>query len=62
MISRKLLRDVSLAVLLALPTLSLTRPVASHAQATDAAATPLAEQTKKIAMTTAERRSQIPQH
>ena len=61
MIDARLLRDIGLATVLALPTLSLTRPVAAETLRPAASQSPIATNAALAAMTTAERRSAIPQ-
>lgn len=60
MIDARLLRDVGLAIVLALPTLSLTRPVAAESLSPAASNSPTATNAAMAAMTTNERRTAIP--
>ena len=60
MIDVRALRDVGIAILLAVPTLSLTRPVATDALPLTAAQSTIATNAAIAEMTVDERRSQLP--
>jgi len=60
MIDARLLRDVCVAVVLAIPTLSLTRPVAAESLSPEASQSPIVENAAITAMTADERRASIP--
>lgn len=60
MIDSRMLRDIGLAVVLAIPTLSLTRPVAAETLRPAASQSPIVAKAAAVAMTTDERRSAIP--
>lgn len=59
MIDARLLRDIGLATMLALPTLSLTRPVAAESLRPAADSSPIATDASLSAMTTPQRRTAI---
>ena len=56
MIDRRLVRDIAVAVLLAVPTIALARPQPAIESSTPAAAQPLIEQAAMADRTGAERR------
>jgi hypothetical protein len=60
MFDTRLVRDVGLAVVLAIPTLSLTRPVAAESLSPAASQSPIVENATIASMTTDVRRASIP--
>lgn len=60
MITARMARDLGLALLLALPTLSLTRPVATDSLGPVANHSPIVANAAIAKMTTDQRRSQLP--
>jgi len=60
MLDARLLRDVGLAVVLAIPTLSLTRPVAAESLRPEASQSPIVENAAITSMTADVRRASIP--
>ena len=60
MIDTRMLRDIGLAVVLAIPTLSLTRPVAAETLSPAASQSPIVANAAIAEMTIDERRSAIP--
>lgn len=60
MIDSRMLRDIGLAVVLAVPTLSLTRPVAAESLSPAASQSAIVANAAMASMTTDERRSSIP--
>ncbi len=60
MFDARLLRDVCVAVVLAIPTLSLTRPVAAEPLGPEASQSPIVENAAIASMTADVRRSAIP--
>ena len=60
MIDARLLRDIGLATILALPTLSLTRPVAAESLEPASSSSPVATDSALAMMTTNQRRTAIP--
>ncbi len=59
MIDARMLRDIGLAVLLAVPTLSLTRPVAAESMSPAASQSTITQNAALASMTTDVRRSTI---
>ena len=62
MIDARMLRDFGLAMVLAVPTLSLTRPVAAEPLRPSASGSPVTTNAAIATMTTDERRTSIPSH
>lgn len=60
MISSRKLRDGAIAVLLAIPTISLTRPVATQAMSPAAAHSPIIAHAAMAEMTANEKRTALP--
>ena len=60
MLDPRLLRDVCVAVVLAIPTLSLTRPVAAESLSPAASHSPIVENAEISTMTADVRRTSIP--
>ncbi|MDL2340386.1 MAG: hypothetical protein QFB89_03570 [Pseudomonadota bacterium] len=60
MIDTRMLRDIGLALVLAIPTLSLTRPVAAETLSPAASQSPIVANAAIAEMTIDERRSAIP--
>jgi len=60
MLDPRLLRDVCVAVVLAIPTLSLTRPVAAESRSPEASQSPIVENAAISSMTADVRRTSIP--
>jgi len=60
MFDTRLVRDVGLALVLAIPTLSLTRPVAAESLSPAASQSPIVENAEVTSMTADERRAAIP--
>ena len=60
MFDTRLVRDVGLAVVLAIPTLSLTRPVAAESLSPAASQSPIVENAEIASMTADVRRASIP--
>ncbi len=62
MIDARMLRDFGLAMVLAVPTLSLTRPVAAESLRPSASESPVTTNAAIATMTTDQRRTSIPSH
>ena len=60
MITARKIRDASFAVLLAIPTMALTRPTATEAMSPVASYSPIVAKAAMSELTTAERRSALP--
>ncbi len=60
MIDTRMLRDIGLALVLAIPTLSLTRPVAAETLSPAASQSPIVANAALAEMTIDQRRSAIP--
>jgi hypothetical protein len=60
MITARKLRDAAIAVLLAIPTLAMTRPVASEAVSPAAGRSPIVAEAAKATLRVDERRAFIP--
>lgn len=60
MITARKLRDAAIAVLLAIPTISMTRPVATQAMSPAAERSPIMANAAFAAMTADEKRSVLP--
>lgn len=60
MITARKVRDAAIAILLALPTLSLTRPTATEAMSPAAEHSPIVANAAMAEMTVDEKRTQVP--
>ena len=60
MISSRKLRDAAIAIVLAIPTISLTRPVATEAMSPAAERSPIIAQAAFVGMSAEEKRATLP--